>query len=312
MRTRHWGLEGPSFLLIGQRIMASVTRRFPPWLRKRIPPEGQSRRVRELLGRLRLHTVCQSAHCPNLCECFARGTATFLILGDVCTRHCRFCAVGSGTVAPPDPEEPAHVAEAVASLGLGHVVVTSVTRDDLPDGGSGQFAATIAAVREVSGATIEVLTPDFQGCWDDLYRVLDAGPDVFNHNVETVPRLYASVRPEADYGRSLAVLRRAHLREGDAMTKSGLMVGLGERPDEVLAVMADLREARCEALTVGQYLRPSPEHLPIASFVTPEQFNTYREQAEEMGFEAVAAGPFVRSSYHAEALLGDHLCARRS
>ncbi|MFW6108241.1 MAG: lipoyl synthase [bacterium] len=292
--------------------MPSVSRRFPPWLRKRIPPEGETARVRELLRRLRLHTVCESAHCPNLFECFARGTATFMILGDTCTRHCRFCAVASGEPAPPDPEEPGHVAEAVAELGLSHVVVTSVTRDDLPDGGSGQFAATIGAVREASEATVEVLTPDFQGRWGDLDRVLEAGPDVFNHNVETVPRLYPEVRPEADYDRSLAVLRRAGERAGGLLTKSGLMVGLGERPEEVLGVLRDLRGAGCGALTMGQYLSPSAEHAPVGEFVTPEQFDTYKAEAEAMGFSAVAAAPFVRSSYQAGALYAGLTCARRS
>ena len=292
-------------------MRSTAARRFPPWLRKRIPPEGETRRVRELLERLRLHTVCQSAHCPNLFECFARGTATFMILGDVCTRHCRFCAVAAGPTEAPDPDEPGHVAEAVAELGLRHVVITSVTRDDLPDGGSGQFAATIAAIRGASGATIEVLTPDFQGCWDDLDRVLDAGPDVFNHNVETVPRLYPLVRPEADYQQSLEVLRRAGARAPDILTKSGLMVGLGERHDEVVAVMRDLRAVGCEALTVGQYLSPSAEHAPIERFVTPDEFDTYRDEAEALGFAAVAAAPFVRSSYQAEALLSGLSCARR-
>jgi len=306
-----------AFLLIGQWIMASQARRFPPWLRKRIPPESQVQRVRELLARLQLHTVCQSAHCPNLCECFARGTATFMILGNVCTRNCGFCAVEDGTPGPLDPEEPARVAEAVASLGVKHVVVTSVTRDDLPDGGSGHFAATISAIRAACAASVEVLTPDFQGRWDCVERVLAARPDVFNHNVETVPRLYPRVRPQARYERSLALLGRvarvpgpprAGERSGDgrgeAVTKSGLMVGLGESHDEVAEVMKDLREVGCQALTVGQYLSPSGEHLPVERFVTPEEFDTYRDEAEAMGFAAVAAGPFVRSSYRADALLG--------
>ena len=292
-------------------MTTTAARRFPPWLRKRIPPEGETRRVRELLRKLRLHTVCQSARCPNLFECFARGTATFMILGDVCTRHCRFCAVQAGPTEAPDPEEPGHVAEAVAALGLRHVVITSVTRDDLPDGGSGQFAATIAAVRAVSDATVEVLTPDFQGCWDDLDLVIEARPDVFNHNVETAPRLYPLVRPEADYQRSLAVLRRARERDPAIAIKSGLMVGLGESHDEVLAVMRDLRRAGCMALTVGQYLSPSADHVPIARFVTPDEFDTYKAEAESMGFSAVAAAPFVRSSYQAEALLAGLSCARR-
>ena len=292
--------------------MAPSVRRFPPWLRKRIPPEGETSRVRELLGRLRLHTVCQSAHCPNLFECFAQGTATFMILGAVCTRHCGFCAVPSGTMEPPDPDEPAHVAEAAQALGLRHVVVTSVTRDDLPDGGSGQFAATIEAIRAVSDATIEVLTPDFQGCWGEIDRVVDAGPDVFNHNVETVPRLYPLARPEADYGRSLDVLRHAGERSSALVTKSGIMVGLGETHAEVLDVLGDLRRAGCDALTIGQYLSPSRGHVPVDRFVTPYEFDTYQSEADAMGFSAVAAGPFVRSSYQAEALYSGLACARRS
>ena len=291
--------------------MTSGTRRFPPWLRKRIPAEGVSTRVRELLGRLSLHTVCQSAHCPNLPECFAGGIATFMILGGVCTRHCGFCAVPAGEVGPPDPDEPAHVAEATAALGLRHVVVTSVTRDDLPDGGSGQFAATIDAVRAAGGAVVEVLTPDFKGCCDDVHRVIDARPDVFNHNVETVPRLYTLARPEADYRRSLDVLRLAHERDPAVVVKSGIMVGLGETHGEALAVMRDLRAAGCEALTVGQYLSPSREHVPVDRFVRPEEFDAYKTEAEEMGFAAVASGPFVRSSYQAEALLDGLTCARR-
>ena len=284
-------------------------RRFPPWLRKRVPREGATESVRALLGELRLNTVCQSAHCPNQCECFASGTATFMILGDACTRSCRFCAVGQGTMLPPDPDEPRRVAEAAARLGLRHVVVTSVTRDDLADGGSGHFAATIAAIRAASEATVEVLTPDFQGSWDCLRRVLEARPDVYNHNVETVPRLYSLVRPQAVYERSLELLRRvAEWREKTpgvffALPKSGLMVGLGETHDEVAAVMWDLRRAGCEALTIGQYLRPSPEHLPVERFVPPEEFEAYQQEAEALGFSAVAAGPFVRSSYHADVML---------
>jgi len=283
--------------------MTSHPRRFPVWLRKRIPRESETRRVRELLARLKLHTVCQSAHCPNLFECFARGTATFIILGSTCTRDCRFCAIAPGVPEPVDPGEPSRIAEAVRALGLNHVVVTSVTRDDLPDGGSGHFASAITAIQAASDATIEVLTPDFQGRWDCLDRVLDAGPDVFNHNVETVPRLYPRVRPQASYALSLEMLRRAAARDGGILTKSGLMVGLGETREEVRQVMVDLRGAGCGALTVGQYLRPSGAHLAVARFVTPDEFVAYRAEAEELGFSAVAAGPFVRSSYHAEAML---------
>ena len=291
--------------------MPVASRRFPPWLRKRLPREQDLARVRDLLGRLHLRTVCQSAHCPNLCECFARGTATFLLLGDVCTRHCRFCAIRGGTPQPPAPDEPARLAEAVAALGLRHAVVTSVTRDDLPDEGSGQFAATIRAIHDACDASVEVLTPDFHARAECLDRVLGAGPEVFNHNVETVPRLYPLVRPEADYGRSLDVLAYAG-RHGGPLTKSGLMVGLGETREEVRQTMADLRTAGCDALTIGQYLRPSKAHVPVARFVAPAEFESYRGDAQALGFAGVAAGPFVRSSYHAEDLLGEMASTRRS
>lgn len=292
--------------------MALAVRRFPPWLRKRLPPEGEGRQVRELLRDLRLNTVCQSAHCPNQCECFASGTATFMILGETCTRACRFCAVEGGETLVPDPDEPRRVAQAAARLGLRHVVVTSVTRDDLPDGGSGQFAATIAAIRAVCQATVEVLTPDFLGREDCTLRVLEARPDVYNHNVETVPRLYPLVRPQAAYERSLDLLGLVAERGRGSLPKSGLMVGLGESHDEVVDVMRDLRRLGCEALTVGQYLRPSPAHLAVERFVPPEEFETYTEEAKALGFAAVAAGPFVRSSYHADALLEGLALATRS
>jgi len=282
--------------------MASVVTRFPPWLRKRLPREGADRPVRDVLRALRLNTVCQSAHCPNQCECFAEGTATFMILGSVCTRACRFCAVGSGVPAAVEPDEPRRVARAAAALGLRHVVVTSVTRDDLPDGGSAHFAATIEALRDACDATVEVLTPDFQGRESDIRRVIAARPDVFNHNVETVPRLYPVVRPQAVYRRSLDLLRLVASEGGGMAAKSGLMLGLGETRDEVLAVLRDLRDAGCRALTLGQYLRPSPAHLAVERFVPPEEFDTYRQEAQALGFEGVAAGPFVRSSYHAEAM----------
>ncbi|HUT37439.1 MAG TPA: lipoyl synthase [Planctomycetota bacterium] len=283
--------------------MASPLRRFPEWFPRRPWSESALRPVRELLRGLSLNTVCQSAQCPNQSECFARGTATFLILGDTCTRSCRFCAVGQGTPVPPDPDEPRRVAEAAARLGLQHVVVTSVTRDDLADGGSGHFAATIEAIRAACSATVEVLTPDFQGDRDCLRRVLEARPDVYNHNIETVPRLYPRVRPQAVYERSLELLARVADHGQGILPKSGLMVGLGETHNEMAAVIWDLRRAGCEALTIGQYLRPSPEHLPVERFVPPEEFDAYREEAEAMGFSAVAAGAFVRSSYHADAML---------
>jgi len=278
---------------------------LPPWLRKRVPSRGEAEHVRALLAELGLETVCQSAHCPNLPECFARGTATFMILGESCTRSCRFCAVPSSPPGPPRDDEPQAVAEAAARLNLRHVVVTSVTRDDLPDGGSGHFARTIAALRSrLPKAVVEVLVPDFEGREADIRTVCEAGPDVFNHNVETVPRLYGTVRPEADYRRSLDVLasagRFADAHDRPRATKSGLMVGLGETADEVRAVLRDLREAGCGIVTIGQYLAPSKAHLPVARFVEPAEFEAWEAEARALGFQAVAAGPFVRSSYQAE------------
>jgi len=277
--------------------MKLTTKRLPPWLKKRLPRPQETAPVLEALRELRLATVCQEAQCPNRGECFARGTATFMILGRTCTRRCTFCAVGKGKPAPPDPDEPQRVAEAAVRLGLRHVVVTGVTRDDLPDGGSVQFARTILAVRRRSRATVEVLTPDFKGQARHIDRVAEARPDVFNHNVETVPRLYGAVRPGADYARSLALLERVAGR--GLLTKSGLMLGLGERQDEVGQVLADLRAAGCRAVTLGQYLRPSPEHHPVVEFLPPARFEELGRIAEVMGFEAVASGPFVRSSYNA-------------
>jgi len=282
--------------------MSTQHKRLPPWLKKRLPPGGKTEPVHALLRGLRLNTVCQEAHCPNMGECFAKGTATFMILGDVCTRDCTFCAVRHGQAGPPDPEEPRRVAEAVRHLRLRHVVVTSVTRDDLPDGGSEHFARTVRAVHELARASVEVLIPDFEGRHCDVDRVLDAGPEVFNHNVETVPRLYPEVRPQADYRRSLDVLSRAAERTGGVITKSGLMLGLGEREDEVLGLLADLRAAGCQVVTIGQYLAPSAAHHPVVEFIHPDRFEHLREQAEAMGFRAVASGPFVRSSYGAAEL----------
>jgi len=284
---------------------AARSGRFPPWLKKRIPTAGQAAEVGRLLAELHLATVCSSARCPNLAECFARGTATFLILGDSCTRSCRFCAVKKAPPGPLRDEEPEAVAEACGRLALRHVVITSVTRDDLPDGGAGHFARTIRAVRRrLPKAVIEVLTPDFQGSTAAVETVLAARPDIFNHNVETVQRLYPTVRPEADYRRSLDVLAYAKRRavEGNLAlhTKSGLMVGLGETADEVRECLADLRRAGCDMLTIGQYLAPSPEHVPVARFVDPDEFAAWEAEARAMGFKAVAAGPFVRSSYQAE------------
>jgi lipoic acid synthetase len=247
-----------------------------------------------------VHTVCQAALCPNIGDCWGSGTATFMILGDVCTRHCRFCAVEAGHPLPPDPSERERVAEAAARLGLKHVVVTSVTRDDLPDGGAGHFAATIGALRRrLPGAVVEVLVPDFGGSLAALNEVVAARPDVLNHNVETVPQLYASVQPRADYRRSLGVLEWA--RRAGLTTKSGLMLGLGETRGEVVSTMRDLRRAGCELLTLGQYLRPQSDCLPVAEYIHPVEFEWYQEVGEAMGFQAIAAGPLVRSSYRAGA-----------
>jgi lipoic acid synthetase len=256
-----------------------------------------------MISRGRLHTVCQEAACPNIWECFSHETATFLILGDHCTRDCRFCAVDHGTPEPPDPQEPARVAQAVADMNLRYVVITSVTRDDLPDGGASQFAETISRIRErVPNAQVEVLIPDFQGDLQSLRTVLQARPSVLNHNLETVPRLYQTVRPGAIYERSLTLIQRVTDEGGGIPPKSGLMLGLGETEPEIEATLRDLRAAGCRFLTLGQYLQPSTGHLPVVRFVRPEQFDQWAETARELGFERVASGPFVRSSYHAKDL----------
>jgi lipoic acid synthetase len=256
-----------------------------------------------MLDELSLNTVCQSAKCPNRGECFSAGTATFLIMGDACTRGCGFCAVETRTPLPLDPDEPRRVGEAAARLGLRHVVITAVTRDDVSDGGANHFVDVIRAVRSaVPEVAVEVLTSDFAGRLEDVDTVSAARPDVYNHNLETVPRLYPEVRPGADYARSLAVLARVHETQPDLPTKSGLMLGLGETLAEVIDVMADLLGSGVSMLTLGQYLRPSPKHLPVAEFVEPEVFASLSREAYRMGFSAVASAPFVRSSYHAGAL----------
>ncbi len=250
-----------------------------------------------------LTTVCQEAKCPNQFECYGQGTATFMILGERCTRNCRFCAVGHGPVGLPDAEEPARVAEAVALLGLRYAVVTSVTRDDLPDGGAALFAETITAIRKARPNTlVEVLIPDLQGDRQPLMTILDAGPDVLNHNIETVARLYPEVRPQAEYGRSLELLRRVKDSHPHIPTKSGIMLGLGETLAEIEETWHDLQAAGCDILTMGQYLQPSAEHLPVQRFLPPEEFEGLAEKALALGFAGVAAGPFVRSSYQAESL----------
>lgn len=279
-------------------------REWPPWLTVRVPAEGPAPRVEGTLRHLGLSTVCEQAQCPNIWDCFHRRTATFLVLGDRCTRDCRFCAVNPGPPAPPDPDEPQRVAEAARELGLQHVVITSVTRDDLGDGGAGHFAACIGAVRAaLPEATVEVLVPDFGGSETALAAACQAAPDVFGHNVETVPRLYRQARPQAEYRRSLGVLRRA--TEGGLLVKSGLMVGLGETRDELAQVFADLAAAGCRLLTVGQYLRPSARQLPVERFVPPAEFDELRDLALAAGILGVAAGPLVRSSYRAAELAAE-------
>ena len=274
--------------------------RKPRWLLKRLPAGPEMLRIEGLLGSRHLHTVCQEALCPNMGECFSAGTATFLILGDRCTRNCRFCAVGKGNPLTPDPDEPERVAKTVQEMGLRFAVVTSVTRDDLPDGGAEHFARTVHAIRKhCPQIKVEVLVPDFCGDRQSLEVVASARPDVLNHNLETVPRLYPLARPGADYRRSLDVLRVFKKLLPEFHTKSGLMLGLGESPDEVRSVMKDLREALCDGLTLGQYLAPSRDHLPVQRYIPPEEFETFRRDAIQMGFVAVASGPYVRSSYHA-------------
>ncbi|MHB8909265.1 MAG: lipoyl synthase [Syntrophales bacterium] len=277
--------------------------RKPAWLRKGTTSDPAFARLRTLLDAGRIHTVCQEARCPNCGECFAGGRATFLILGDLCTRGCRFCGVTPGEPEPPDPGEPRRVAEAAAAMALGYIVVTSVCRDDLADGGAAAFVETIRALRiRLPGARIEVLVPDFQGDAAALQRVLAERPEVLNHNLETVSRLYPEVRPRAVYARSLELLGRASRHHPAVAVKSGLMLGLGERPAEVEEALRDLLAAGCRILTIGQYLQAARGRLPVARYLTPEEFDAWRTTALGMGFERVASGPFVRSSYHAEEL----------
>jgi len=272
----------------------------PDWLVLPAPAAEDLDRIKQLLDAGHLHTVCESADCPNIGECFGSKTCTFMILGNVCSRNCRFCAVTHGQPDKIDPEEPRAVALTAKQLGLSHVVVTSVTRDDLTDGGAGQFAATIQAVREeLPTVTVEVLIPDFKGSAEALSKVICAGPDIINHNVETVPRLYSTVRPQAVYSRSLELLGRISESGNSILSKSGLMLGLGETIQEVIEVFANLRAVGCQILTIGQYLSPSSQHLPIVEYVHPSTFKMLEEAAYKMGFLDVNAGPLVRSSYHA-------------
>jgi len=283
--------------------IAPAPSKRPEWLRAPAPAGENYQDIKQLVGRLRLHTVCESAACPNVGECWNHRTATFMILGNVCTRRCGFCAVEKGAPLPVDYDEPRRVAEAVAAMGLQFAVITSVNRDDREDGGAELFALVIGAIRRrVGGCGVEVLVPDFQGSRAAVETVLEAAPDVFNHNTETVPRLYRQVRLGARYERSLDVLAHAKRTAPAVPTKSGLMLGLGETNAEILQVMRDLRANRVDILTLGQYLRPSPKHLPIVRYAPPEEFAELRVAAREMGFGHVEAGPLVRSSYHASGL----------
>jgi lipoic acid synthetase len=279
---------------------ASPARRLPPWLRAKSGHWERVHDMKVLLGGSRLHTVCEEARCPNQGECWTRGTATFMLLGDTCTRSCGFCAVTTGRPGAPDPEEPQHVAEVSQRLGLTFVVVTSVARDDLRDGGAAHFAATVRALRECNPRVqVEVLVPDFQANPDSIRTVVESQPTVFNHNLETVERLSKEVRVQARYRRSLEVLHLAK-ELGQPVTKTGIMLGLGETQEEVLALMRDARAVGCEILTIGQYLQPTKRHLPIVEFVHPDRFKALEEAGYSLGFKAVYSGPLVRSSYHAE------------
>ena len=294
-----------------QTPLVSISRRArkgpdaprPEWLKVRITSNQNFAEVQSMVNDLSLHTVCQEARCPNIFECWSDRTATFMLMGDVCTRYCGFCSVGKGAPAALDTDEPGHVAEAVARLGCRHAVITSVNRDDLPDGGAAHFAATIRAVRALNPETaVEVLIPDFRGNAGALDSVLDARPDVLAHNTETVPRLYRKVRPDADYRQTLDVIERAaaaRTPDYPVVTKSGIMLGLGETRDEIVRTLEDLRRSACDFITMGQYLSPTPRHLPIRRYVTPDEFDEYAAVARELGFRFVESGPLVRSSYHA-------------
>ena len=277
--------------------------RLPPWFKQRLVDPQVMIPMAGLLDGLSLHTICESAHCPNIGDCFSHKTATFLLLGDICTRHCGYCAVKKGQPLPVDDEAPGHLLEAVEKLNLRYVVITSVTRDDLADGGASQFAKTINMLHEKRvGTLIEVLIPDFLGSGEALSTVVVAQPEVINHNVETVPRLYPEVRPEADYQRSIRLLSMVKGLDSGIVTKSGLMLGLGETDEEVVAVMKDLRNAQCDLLTLGQYLPPSPQHHPLARYVSPEEFSEFEAIGKGLGFAEVASAPLVRSSFKAAEL----------
>lgn len=272
----------------------------PEWLKKRVSKIQNIEETAKLLRSLDLHTVCEGAECPNIGECFGNKTATFMIMGDVCTRQCRFCAVSKGLPQKLDPQEPINIGKASKELNLKHIVVTSVTRDDIPDGGAEHFAKTTNEIRKQNAlSTIELLIPDLQGDWEALKTILKSKPDILNHNLETVPELYNEVRPQANYLRSLELLREVKKIDDSIYTKSGIMVGLGETDEALYRVMDDLREIQCDILTIGQYLRPSQEHIELKEYVHPDRFEEYRKIALEKGFKYVASGPFVRSSYNA-------------
>ena len=280
--------------------VAGPPRRLPAWLKRALPAGNANFFTQTLIDDLKLETVCESAKCPNRPECWSRNTATFMVMGNLCTRPCGFCSVPKGS--RPDPlelDEPARVAEAAHRLGLRHVVITSVTRDDLPDGGAEHFYNCVLAVRAKTGAAVEVLTPDFGGKTASIDRVVEARPEVFNHNIETVPRLYRKVRGRADYRRSLDLLERVKTTAPGLVTKAGLMLGIGETVEELFDVFADLRAINCDVLTLGQYLAPTLKHVPVARFLPPEEFDDIGAKARLMGFKQVVSGPFVRSSYHA-------------
>jgi lipoic acid synthetase len=275
----------------------------PPWLKQRLPAGFICEEVGTLISNAKVHTVCQEAQCPNIWECFSRKTATFMIMGDRCTRNCRFCSVKHGPNRLPDPEEPLRIAGMIQNLNLDYVVITSVTRDDLPDGGASFFVRTVKEIRrKVPNALIELLIPDFQGNKDALRSITEVRPDVLNHNIETVPRLYSIVRPEAIYQRSLDLLKQAVTLDSTIIAKSGLMLGLGEQPEEILNTLKDLLDAGCQLVSMGQYLQPTKAHLSVERYIPPKEFNNWRKIALEMGFVEVASRPFVRSSYHAKNL----------
>ncbi len=277
-----------------------TVKRKPEWLRIDMSKGRSLDYVENMLKKYSLNTVCEEANCPNRMECYSRKTATFMILGKECSRNCRFCNVSHGTLEEVDPKEPENLASAAVEMGLKHVVITTVTRDDLPDGGAGHFAKVVNAIRaKDSNITIELLISDLQGQKEALKTVVDSKPEIINHNVETVPRLYKEIRPMAIYERSLNVLRQVKEMDDTILTKSGMMMGLGEKEEEVIEVMKDLRDVGCDFLTLGQYLRPSEKHYPVMEYVTPETFERYRIKAEELGFKFIASGPFVRSSYKA-------------